>query len=111
MKKLQTRKLYIYIIIILIVLTIAVLYSFRAYHNYSVWKSQKNYFNYPNPKIQPWMTIDMISKEFNIPHAEIIKELNITEPINLNINLARFCRQYKRNCTILVDRLNNLVER
>lgn len=108
MNKSQKQTLYISIIIILIVIALAILFSFRAYHNYFAWRSYHNYFNQSNPKIESWMTLNMISREFNISHADIIKELNITESINPHLNLDRFCRQYHQNCSKIIDRLNNL---
>jgi len=110
-KKSRKKSFYTYLIIILIIAFLAFLFSFRAYYHYSVWKSQHDYFNNPNTKIQAWMTVDMVSRGFNIPRAEIIKELNVTEPLNPHMNLDRFCTQYNKNCTILLDRLNNLIGR
>jgi len=111
MNKSRKETVYILIIAILIVIILAVLFSFRAYYNYSVWESRHNYFNQQNPRIESWMTLEMISSRFNIPFEEIIRELNATEHLNPRVNLDRFCSQYKQDCAIIIERLNNLAGR
>lgn len=99
----------VYIALIIVLIAFVFLFSLRAYRQYHVWRSYHNYFNQPNPKIESWMTIKLISQKFNITEEEISESLDNQTRINCHISLNRFCKQYHQNCTEIVDRLNQII--
>lgn len=101
---------YVYVVVILILIAILFSILFRAYGNYSAYKEHKTYFNQPNPQIQGWMSIKTIFNNFNLSSQEIFKETGVNETkINIHMSLNRFCREYRQNCTLLIEKLNNRV--
>jgi len=102
----------IYAIVILILLAILLSILFKAHENYSIYEEQKGYFNQPNPEIQDWMSIKIISDNFNLSSQEIFKELNLNETkINSHVSLYRLCRETHQDCVILVEKLNNIARK
>ena len=99
---------YIYIVVILILLALLFSVLFKALGNYSVYKERKIYFSQSDPRIQDWMSIKIISTNFNLSSQDIINEMNVNgRKINPHISLKRFCKEYERNCILLIERLNN----
>jgi hypothetical protein len=111
MVRLKKKIDYAYIAFILVLIALILLFSFRVYHSYSSWRSYHNYLNQPNPQIEPWMNVRMISARFNITTGGIFKEMNNKTSINPHISLDRFCTQYNQNCTDLVERLNLAIKK
>jgi hypothetical protein len=112
MAKIKRRRNYA-IIILIIILAVLVLFSFlRAYIQYSNWKTQHNYFENPNPKIESWMTIKMISEQFNLTTTDILAEMKINNtPVNKHLTLELYCKQYHKDCTELIQRLNQHIRK
>jgi len=96
------------IVIILLIVALVFLFSYRAYVHYSTWNKHHNYFKNPNQKIESWMSLRMISKGFSISIDEIFGVMGVNASINRNTALDRFCKEYRENCTELVERLNTL---
>lgn len=112
MKKVKKSKILFYFVILFFVLLIL----FLAYHtfiNYHSWREHRNYFkNNPQPKIESWMTINMISNRFNITSVEILKEIGINKTqVNRHMALDRLCSEYKQNCIDVVNRLNTIFKK
>jgi len=108
MKKNRKKNVYTILVVILLIIFLVFLLSYRAYVHYSVWKSHHNYFKNPNQKIESWMSPRMISRGFNIPMSEIFGVMRVNASMNRNTALDRFCKEYRENCTELVERLNTL---
>ena len=108
----RQKNTYLYILVILILLAIIFSALFRAQEDYEEYKNIKAYFNQPNPPIQDWMNIKLISNNFNLSHQEIFDEMNVDgTKINPHISLNRFCKESHQNCTLLVEKLNNRTRR
>lgn len=110
--KRNKKLLVLYIIIIIFLALLFILFSVRSYQHYSAWKEHRNYSKNLPEKIEPWMNFKTISIDFNIQEKEIlnISGVNATS-LNQGMNLELFCKQYKKNCTELVNTLNNLNKR
>jgi uncharacterized protein YneF (UPF0154 family) len=97
----------IYIILILILAILFFLVILQSYDNYLTWKTNHNYLKQQNPEIESWMTINMISKNFNISYEKIFSELNVNKT-NVHVSLDRFCKQYRRDCGEIINNLNSI---
>ena len=103
---------YIYLVVILIILALLFSLLFRAQENYLVYREHKTYFSQPNPKIQDWMSIKIISTNFNLSAQEIFKEMGISETkTNIHISLSRLCKEYHEDCPLLIEKLNDSIIR
>ncbi len=100
------RDRYILLAVILVALAFVIFFSWRTYSNYVLWKNQHNYFKKPGQEIESWMTLKMISERFNISHTQLLEEMGVNKTLNPHITLDVFCKQYKQNCTSLLERLN-----
>ncbi len=93
-------------LIIIILLVSSVLLIIKSYKNYNAWKEHRNYLK-QNPEIQPWMSIKLISKEFNLSEQEIFQRININESkINSHISLNNLCKKYNKNCAELIAEIS-----
>jgi uncharacterized membrane protein len=103
------KDLYLLLVIILLAIALTIFTSYRAYAHYSTWEKYHSYFNQPNQKIESWMSINTISTRFNISINDIFSSIGTnTSKLNNHMALDRLCKEYKQNCTDLVEKLNKL---
>ncbi len=89
-------------------LVLALIFLGKAYIHYEEFKSHREYFKQPNPKIQPWMTIPTIVRYFNISESEIQQKLNITAATTeRGMSMGDICIKKNINCTEIIKTLNN----
>ena len=113
MKKEKNYKKHYYLalVIIIILVLLMVIFIFRAYRNYSVFEQHRHYFSNSSKEleIQPWMNINLITSNFEINKTQIVSYFNVSaDKINSEASLYRLCRQYKQDCTKIVDELNKI---
>ncbi len=110
MVKTNNKILLVIIIIFLVLLSFLIIY--RAYTNYSQWRNYHNYFSQENPQIQSWMNLNTISKRFNLTDEELNQALDINgTKVNKHISLDRFCKEYNKECSVIVENLNQLIKK
>jgi len=109
MKK-KIRNIIISLVIFLVLLALMISFYQRAHIHYSSWKEHHEYLKQQNPQIQPWMTISMISKIYDINQTETFQILNTTrKQTNPHITLELFCSQKKIDCNSTVKELQKAI--
>ena len=98
----------IYALMMIVLLSLIILLAIDTYHSISSWQQRHVYFRQPGAEIQSWMTINEISRNFNLSHSQIYSVLGTSGTINNHISLDRFCSLYNKNCTLIVSELKNL---
>lgn len=93
--------------LIIILIAAFFLLAFEANNQYSIFQEKRHQIKQPE-KIESWMSFSQISKILKISPEALLERLNITLKLNPHINLDLYCKQYKQNCTLLVDRINEL---
>lgn len=108
-EKSYKKQFYVAVVIIIILALLIALSMFRAYRNYALFEQHKHYFYGEEVKIEPWMNIHLITANFNITKEQIVTQFNISSnKINSEASIYRLCKQYKKNCTLILEELNKI---
>jgi hypothetical protein len=103
------KKRYFYIGTFALLILFIAFAIFIAQRDFSLFEKQRSNSVSSENKIESWMNIDFITKEFNISKETIIEALNLSnEKINPEASLYRLCNQYKKNCTQIINELNEI---
>ena len=108
MKKLKNETVYLIIIFVLVVLI--AIFLIRAYVHYVNLRIHRNYLRQPNAKIESWMSIHTVIRDFNLSNETILfRELQINNSFaNQRLTLDILCKKNHLNCSQVVDSLNAL---
>ena len=111
---------FIIILIGIVLLSCIVLFSIRAYTHYTELEDHKDYFLQPGAPIQDWMTIHSIVRHYNLTEERIYTELNVSPGTLISelgldnstvidrLTIEKICVEKHLNCTVVVNRLNNI---
>lgn len=110
-KKIKSDIIFYSIIAILIFFIL--LFSYRAYQNYNIFKIHRTYLRQANIEVLPWMTIHSVERHFNISSEEVDKELKIKYNLSYygGETVNSLCVKNHLNCTKVIEDLNNLRNR
>ena len=108
-EKSYKKHFYAAIAVIIILLVFIGLSAFLSYRNFSIFEKHKRYLNRDEAQVETWMNIKIITENFNITKQQIVGYFNISEfDIRSEASLNRLCKQYKKNCTQIVEELNKI---
>ena len=83
------------------------IFYYKAHLDYKEWKTNRDYLLTESPEIKDWMTINIISRRFNINESEIYTTLNLTNKrLNKQITIKQICRYQKLDCEQVIRNLN-----
>jgi len=103
------KKSILYIVLILVLILFIILFLIRVHQHYSIFKNHEKYFEQANPKIESWMTVNVLIKYFNISTDSLTKELKIKNNFQYQrLTIDRICRKNHLNCTEVVNNFNLL---
>ena len=105
----KENKLIIYLAILFIIFLAVIFFFLRAEFYYHSFVEHKKYLK-ENPQltIQDWMTPHTVERHFNITQEEFSNETGIKSSIkDLRTPIKDLCIQYKLNCPVILDKLNN----
>lgn len=108
MKPIKSETLYTVIIILLVIIAFMLFFFIKGYMDYAQWKSYRDYFKQPNPQIQSWMSVSLISTKFNLTKSQIYNDMGVNgSQINNHITLDLYCQQYHKDCSSILEKLNS----
>lgn len=100
-----------YILILLFSLLVISILIFRSYNQYHVWKDHKDYFEHPHPKIESWMTVNLIINRFHVNETKLFLDLNISDDWNYRRKrLDEIFDDNDFNMTLKLKELNELLK-
>ena len=104
----RNKKLLGYSVLVLTLLFVISTLFINSYKHYNIWEDHRNYLINKEQQIQPWMSLGMISRTYNIDSQILLLELNLSEKINLHMTIEQVCKKQKQNCTLVIEGLNKL---
>jgi len=88
----MNKKIIGYSLLLIILITLLAMQVTRMSNQYSVWKGNYDFLESENKTIQPWMTVNLINRYFDLDYEYILEKLDLDNTKeNRRVKLQDYC--------------------